>query len=86
MSIKTASVHARIQPTLKVRAEAILGKLGISTSEAIAMFFSQIALRKGMPFDVRIPNKTTRRAMHEARGRRSKKFTSVVDLMDDLNA
>ena len=86
MSVKTASVHARIQPTLKVRAEAILDELGISTSEAITIFFSQIALRKGLPFEVRIPNKTTRKAMAEARDGRSRKFSTAAELMDDLNA
>ena len=86
MSTKTASVHARIQPTLKLRAEAVLDKLGISTSEAIAMFFSQVALQKGLPFDVKIPNKTTRKAMLEARSGQTKKFKTVAALMDDLNA
>jgi DNA-damage-inducible protein J len=86
MSIKTASVHARIQPALKLQAETILDKLGISTSEAIAIFFSQIALRKGLPFDVTIPNKTTRAAMQEARTGRTKKFSTAAALMEDLNA
>jgi len=86
MSIKTASVHARIQPGLKLKAEAVLEKLGISTSEAIAIFFSQIAMQKGMPFEVKIPNKTTRKAMQEARSGGSKRFSSAAALMDDLNA
>ena len=86
MSTKTATVHARIQPVLKMRAEAILDELGISTSEAIAIFFSQIALRKGIPFEVRIPNKTTRKAMRQSQSGRSRKFTSTAALMDDLNA
>jgi DNA-damage-inducible protein J len=86
MRTKTASVHARIRPTLKMEAEAVLEKLGISTSEAIAIFFSQIALQKGLPFDVRIPNNTTRKAMREAGTGRSRKFSTVAALMDDLNA
>jgi DNA-damage-inducible protein J len=86
MTVKTASVHARIQPLLKTQVEAVLYKLGISTSEAIAIYFSQIALQKGLPFEVRVPNKTTRKAMKEARSGRSKKFSSVSDLMRDLNA
>ena len=86
MTIKTASVHARIQPSLKVQAEIILAKLGISTSEAIAIYFSQIALQKGLPFAVKIPNKTTRKAMREASEGRTKKFSSASDLMRDLNA
>ena len=86
MSIKTASVHARIRPKLKAQAEAVLGKLGISNSEAIEIFFSQIALRKGLPFDVRIPNKTTLKTMRELRTGRSRKFSTTAALMDDLNA
>ena len=86
MSIKTASVHARIQPALKLKAEAVLEKLGISTSEAIAIFFSQIALQRGMPFDLKIPNKATRKAMQEARTGSSKRFSSTAALMEDLNA
>ena len=86
MSIKTASVHARIQPALKVQAEAILDRLGISTSEAIAIFFSQIALQNGLPFEVKIPNKTTRKAMLQGRTGRTRKFATVAGLMDDLNA
>ncbi len=86
MSTKTASVHARMQPRLKIKAEAVLEKLGISTSEAIGIFFSQIALQQGMPFDVKIPSKTTRKAMAEARNGRTKRFTSTAALMEDLNA
>jgi DNA-damage-inducible protein J len=86
MSSKTASVHARIRPALKLKAETVLEKLGISTSEAIAIFFSQIAMHRGMPFDVKIPNKTTRKAMVEVRTGRSKRFSSTAALMDDLNA
>ena len=71
---------------LKHKAEAVLEKLGITTSEAIAIFFNQIAMRKGMPFDVKIPNKTTRKAMRDARSGRSKRFSSTTALMEDLNA
>jgi DNA-damage-inducible protein J len=86
MSIKSASVHARTRPTLKAQAEAVLGNLGISNSEAIEIFFSQIALKKCLPFEVRIPNKTMRKAVRELRTGRSRKFSTAAGLMDDLNA
>jgi DNA-damage-inducible protein J len=85
MSSKSASVHARIEPGLKEKVETVLAKLGISTSEAIAIYFNQIALRKGLPFDVRIPNAKTRKATKDARSGRSKRFASVEALMRDLN-
>jgi len=53
---KTANVYARIEPEVKERAEEILGILGIPTSNAINMFYKQIILREGIPFDVKIPS------------------------------
>ena len=52
---KSASVYARIDPELKEQAETILSALGIPTSNAIDMFFKQIVLKKGLPFEVKLP-------------------------------
>ena len=51
----TTAVYARIDTELKDSAEGILAKLGISPSSAIQMLYSQIVLRNGMPFDLRLP-------------------------------
>ena len=63
---KTAMITTRVDPDLKADAEKVLRKLGISTTEAINLFLSQVRLRKGLPFDVKIPNKTTLKAMKDA--------------------
>ena len=52
----TTAVYARIDTGLKKDAESILMKLGITPSSAIQMFYSQIILQGGMPFELRIPN------------------------------
>ena len=62
---KTETLNARIEPALKSRAEHILKKLGLSNAEAIRLFYTQICLNKGLPFDVKIPNKKTLTAMRE---------------------
>lgn len=51
----TSAVYARIDTNLKNNAEGILFQLGISPSSAIQMLYSQIVLKKGMPFDLRLP-------------------------------
>ncbi len=56
---KTSMIRARTNPDLKSEVETILMELGLTTSEAINIFFSQVRLYKGLPFDVRIPNKVT---------------------------
>jgi DNA-damage-inducible protein J len=57
---KTAMIRARITPDLKTESEKILKRIGLSTTEAITLFLTQIKLHKGLPFKVEIPNKTTR--------------------------
>ncbi len=57
---KTTSVQARIEPKLKREVERILSTLGLTTTQAITLFFKQMELRKGLPFPVEIPNEITR--------------------------
>ena len=63
---KTETIRARVEPELKQEAEAVLKALGLNASEAITLFYRQIALRRGLPFDVKLPNATTRAALREA--------------------
>lgn len=55
MAAKTTNLYARVEPDIKEQAEAILSTLGIPASNAINMFYRQIILRQGLPFDVSIP-------------------------------
>ena len=55
MAAKTANLYARVEPDIKEQAEAILSTIGIPASNAINMFYRQIILRQGLPFDVSIP-------------------------------
>lgn len=52
---KSANLYARIEPDIKEQAEAILSALGIPASNAITMFYKQIILQKGLPFEVKLP-------------------------------
>ena len=52
---KSANLYARIEPNVKSEAEAILSQLGIPASNAINMFYKQIILQGGLPFEVKLP-------------------------------
>ena len=67
MTAKTEVVRARMNPDLKHTVEKILEKLGLNQTEAITMFYSQIALNEGMPFEVKIPNKATKQAINDVK-------------------
>lgn len=60
---KTATVRARIQPRLKHHAEKIFQHLGLNATQAITMFYKQVELREGLPFDIAIPTPTTKRTL-----------------------
>ena len=62
---KAETIRARVDAKLKADAEAVLHKLGLTASDAIRLFYRQIALRNGLPFDVKLPNAETQRAMQE---------------------
>lgn len=63
---KTEMIRARVEPDLKVQAERVLRELGLSATEAITLFYRQVVLRQGVPFDVSIPNAETIEALRQA--------------------
>lgn len=52
---QTTNLDVRIDSETKEQAESILNTLEISPSCAITMFYKQIVLRKGIPFEVKLP-------------------------------
>ena len=72
---KTATVRARLEPSLKAKAEVVLRRLGLSPTEAITLFYHQIVRQRAVPFAVSMPNATTRRSMRDGEGGR--KLTSA---------
>ena len=62
---KTSTIRARIEPDLKDKAEHVFRKLGLTSTQAITLFYKQVELRNGLPFEVVIPNKTTLQTFDE---------------------
>jgi DNA-damage-inducible protein J len=80
-----AVVRARIDEVVKEEATHVLDRMGLSVSDAIRMLMIRIAREKAIPFDMRIPNVETRTAMRELQTGGGKTFSSVADLMTDLD-
>ncbi len=82
---KEAVVSARVDPELKMNVEQIFRALGLTTTQAITLFFKQVEFWKGLPFEVKIPNQDTLRALEDARTRQNlATFNSLDDLLSDL--
>jgi len=61
-----ATVRARVDEELKHDVEEILKQIGLTTSQAITLFLNRIRYERGIPFELKIPNATTIKAMEEA--------------------
>ena len=81
---KDTTIRARVNSELKEKVDKILSQLGLSSSQAMNLFYSQIALQKGLPFKVRLPNKKTLAAMQDVETKTGKTFENVDDLFEDL--
>ena len=78
---KTSTIRARIEPDLKNKAEHILRQLGLTTTQAITLFYKQVELRRGLPFDIVISNEITRRTFDDTDAGRN---LIVCDDADDM--
>jgi DNA-damage-inducible protein J len=86
MSTTDTYVRARIDTNTKERAADALKAMGLSISDAIRLLMLRVADERRLPFDVKVPNATTRKAIAELEAGKGKKFANVDDLMADLHA
>jgi DNA-damage-inducible protein J len=86
MATADTYVRARIDTRTKERASDALEAMGLSISDAIRLLMLRVADEKRLPFEVRVPNAATRRAIAELEAGKGKRFRSVKALMDDLHA
>ncbi|MGB3288972.1 MAG: type II toxin-antitoxin system RelB/DinJ family antitoxin [Burkholderiaceae bacterium] len=85
MSTTDTYVRARIDTNTKKRAAAALEAMGLSISDAIRLLMLRVADERRLPFEVKVPNKATRKAIAEIESGRGQRFESVEDLMADLH-
>lgn len=81
---KSAMVNVRIEPKLKATAEHILDEVGLSSADAIRIFYKQVCLQNGLPFSVNIPNETTVQAIKESKAGKTHKVKNVSEIFEDL--
>lgn len=77
-------VRARIDAETKQRATEALEAMGLSISDAIRLLMLRVADEQRLPFDVRVPNAGTRKAMAELDAGKGKRFNSADALFKDL--
>lgn len=86
MSTADTYVRARIDTATKERASDALEAMGLSISDAIRLLMMRIADEHRLPFEVKVPNVRTRKAIADLQAGKGKRFASVDALMADLHA
>jgi DNA-damage-inducible protein J len=82
---QASTLSVRTDKDLKEKVEKILHELGLTHSTAINMYYRLILAKNGIPFEVRLPNKTTRKAVEDLeKGENVKRFGTTEELFEDL--
>lgn len=86
---KTSTLHIRVEPSVKQRAEKTLNDLGLSITDAINVFLNQVILNDGIPFEIRKPkfNNETIQTLEDVKNGKnlSKTFDNVDEMFEELD-
>ena len=74
----------KLDPTVKQEAQKVFNELGLSLGEAVNLFLNQVRLRKGIPFDIEIPNEDTKAAMRDVLEGKNLEPFSLDDLKKEI--
>ena len=86
MSTADTYVRARIDTATKEKASEALESMGLSISDAIRLLMIRIAEEHRLPFEIKVPNTKSRKAIDELEAGKAKRVKNVDDLMANLNA
>lgn len=80
----TEPTNMRLDTEAKKQAYAVFEQVGLKPAQAFNLFLQQVALHRGLPFEVKVPNADTRAAMEELTNGGGKSFNNTDDFYKDL--
>ena len=82
---KTEFIRARVDENLKANTELLFSQIGLTMTEAITLFLTQCQMRQGLPFEVKIPNEETQKALDDAHaGINMTSYTNPEEMFKEL--
>jgi len=71
---------------MKEKAKEIFKQYGMGLSDAFNIFLSQAVMERGIPFEIKIPNNETVKAIEDAREGKNMTKVSLEDLKKEAGA
>ena len=82
---KAATIQVRIDTDLKRKVDVILKHIGMNASQVVNALYAQIAMQRGMPFELKIPNKETLEAIEELESGGGKRYANFQEMIKGLD-
>ena len=82
----SSMVHIRVDGKIKEQAAETLAAMGLTVSDAVRLLLTRVAAEKAMPFEVRVPNRTTLAAINAGERGELTRANSIAEMMAGLNA
>ena len=82
----TDMVHIRVDKKVKAKAAKTLAAMGLTVSDAVRILLTRVAAEEAVPFELRVPNRETARAIEEGEQGKVSRAKTVSAMMADLNA
>ena len=82
---KSGYIRARVEPELKKNVEGLLADMGLSPSQAITLFYTQIKINRAIPFQIKLPNEKTIKALEDSQNtERLPRYKNAKDMFKGL--
>lgn len=82
----SSMVHIRVDRKVKAKAAKTLASMGLTVSDAVRLLLTRVASEQALPFEVRVPNRDTQKAMEAGERGEVSRARTVAEMMADLNA
>jgi len=83
MTASKVRTNVYLDSDMKTKAKEIFKHYGVSLSDAINMFLTQSVMERGLPFEMKIPNDTTIKAIEDARANIDGETLSLAELEEE---
>ena len=80
---KTATIHARLDETIKEDAIKVFDALGLSVADAITIYFKQVAIKKGIPFDLNLRQTVNESNFDKISEFKKENVQNILDMIPD---